>query len=112
MFSEFLSLVPETNQFYDILNKIFRKKIKRAKVGYTNTTISSDVFGGTQQKQPSHRRLLGSKGYSRSLILRDRTEVSRQSKTGGVQPRPPSWGWSVGNLIPKQLCQAVRASSV
>eukprot|EP00752_Nemacystus_decipiens_P009571 g8551.t1 len=31
VFSEFLSLVPETNQFHEILNKIFRKKIKRAK---------------------------------------------------------------------------------
>ena len=29
---EFKALVPETSQFYEILNKIFRKKIKRAKV--------------------------------------------------------------------------------
>lgn len=29
---EFKALVPETSQFYEILNKIFRKKIKQAKV--------------------------------------------------------------------------------
>ena len=45
MLSEFLTLVPETNQFHEILNKIFRKKIKRAKVRYPNTRRSSAVFG-------------------------------------------------------------------
>lgn len=33
--SSFLALVPETHAFHDILSKIFRKKIKRAKVDGT-----------------------------------------------------------------------------
>ena len=63
VFSEFLSLVPEPNQFHDILNKIFRKKIKRAKVRHSRVpryresylasrsrscapTIETSVLGG------------------------------------------------------------------
>lgn len=42
MLSEFLTLVPETNQFHEILNKIFRKKIKRAKVCMYATRIPGD----------------------------------------------------------------------
>lgn len=48
MLSEFLSLVPETSQFHEVLNKIFRKKIKRAKVCCTYTTRSSPVLGSSQ----------------------------------------------------------------
>lgn len=45
--ASFLALVPETSQFHEILNKIFRKKIKRAKVSYGHTT--SRMAGVVQQ---------------------------------------------------------------
>lgn len=40
----FLSLVPETHQFHDVLSKIYRKKIKRAKVG-PFSQIGRDTVG-------------------------------------------------------------------
>lgn len=44
VFSEFLVLVPEINQFHEVLNKIFRKKIKRAKVCSTHTFFVAPFF--------------------------------------------------------------------
>lgn len=74
MFSEFLVLVPETNQFHEVLNKIFRKKIKRAKVRSTQTSCIAPLF----------------RQYTLVIIIFQGVHGPRQPKMKGTRlPLPP-----------------------
>lgn len=85
MFAEFLTLVPETNQFHETLNKIFRKKIKRAKVSeilheHSVMFIQSHICGSTQQKQRPSRTLISSGVVGRFDTVSLKWFANRNSK--------------------------------